>query len=184
MNMRAFEFAINDWTEERIAILIRMRGEGAKRRAIADAINEQTGASFTKAAICGKIDRLFPVAKPVKTPEERAATLKARRERSILAKRAKRAADRMAAGQPYRPQQRPIKPTLVVVDAKPEGFPDARVTGIDALEPHHCRFICNDDVSEPVYCGLPIMANSRFSYCAGHHRICVAPPKVQGSAAA
>jgi hypothetical protein len=174
----------NDWTDERVSILVQMREQGVQRGAIADAINKQTGSNFTRSAICGKIDRLFPAAKPVKTPEERAETLKAQRERDAEKKRAKRAAEREAAGRASKPQQVPIQPVLVVVETKPEDFPGARVHGVDALERHHCRFICNDDMSEPVYCGMPIMANSRFSYCAGHHRVCVAPPKMAGSIAA
>lgn len=171
----------NDWTDERVAILVRMREEGVKRGAIADAINKETGSRFTRSAICGKIDRLFPAAKPVKTPEERAATLKERRERGAAKKRAKRAAEREAAGRAPKPQQTRIQPALVVVEPRPEDFPEARVHGIDALESHHCRFECSGDdfnPAEPVFCGLPILAQSKFSYCAGHHRLCVAPPKV------
>lgn len=174
----------NDWTDERVTILVRMREEGVKRGAIADAINKETGSKFTRSAICGKIDRLFPAAKPIKTPEERAATLKARREREAAKKRARRAEAREAAGMAPKPQQTPVQPQLVLVENKPEEFPEARVHGIDALERHHCRFICNDDMSAPVYYGLPILANSRLSYCAGHHQICVAPPKAQGGIAA
>lgn len=172
---------VSDWTEDRIAILVRMREDGVKRGAIADAINKQTGSKFTRSAICGKIDRLFPAAKPVKTPEERAATLKARRERNAAYKRARRAAAREAAGLAPKPQPAPIQPALVVVETRPEDFPEARVHGIDALEPNSCRFECSGDdfnPAEPVFCGLPILANSKFSYCAGHHRLCVAPPKV------
>lgn len=178
----------NDWTEERIAILVRMREEGVRRGAIADAINKHTGSNFTRSAICGKIDRLFPAAKPIKTPEERAETLKAQRERDAEKKRAKRAAEREAAGRPSKPQQEPIQPELVVVETRPDDFPEARIVGIDALEPHHCRFECSGDdfdPAAPVFCGLPILANSKFSYCAGHHRICaISPLKTWGGKAA
>lgn len=177
----------NDWTEERIAILVQLREEGMKRGAIADAINKQTGSDFTRSAICGKIDRLFPAAKPIKTPEERAETLKAQRERDAEKKRAKRAAEREAVGRAPKPHQAPIQPALVVIETRPDDFPEARIRGIDALEANNCRFECSGDdfnPAEPVFCGLPIMAGSRFSYCACHHQLCVAPPKVTGSAAA
>lgn len=177
----------NDWTEERVTLLVQMREQGVQRGAIADAINKQTGSSFTRSAICGKIDRIFPAAKPVKTPEERAATRKAQRERDRLKKRAKRATERKAAGLAPKSQQRAIQPVLVVVEARPDDFPEARIHGIDALEPNSCRFECSGDdfnPAAPVFCGLPILANSKLSYCAGHHRICVAPPKVFGGVAA
>lgn len=177
--------ADNYWTEERITILVQMREQGVQRGAIADAINKQTGSMFTRSAICGKIDRLFPAAKPVKTPEERAATRKAQRLRDAEKKRARREAEKKAAGQAYKPRQTVIQPELVVVETKPEDFPEARIHGINALEPHRCRFECSGDdfnPAAPVFCGLPTFGKS--SYCASHHRICVAPPKVFGSAAA
>lgn len=170
---------VETWTEEQVSLLRLFHSQGMHRGAMADEINRRTGSKFTRSAVCGKIDRLYPAAKPIKTEEEKAATKAAREARYNEARRERRAQQRAT----FRPRPGPA-PILTVVQTNPDDHPEARVYGIDALERHHCRFICNDDVSEPVYCGLPIMANSRFSYCAGHHRICVAPPKVQGSAAA
>jgi hypothetical protein len=170
----------SDWTQERTAMLVQFRSEGMKRGAIADEINKRTGSKFTRAAICGKIDRMYPVAKPIKSEEAKAETKRLRLERNARTKREKRAAERAARGEtPKTRQQRraPAAPILAIVEVRPEDFPEARVVGIDALQPHHCRFICNDDMATPVYCGLPILSNSsRFSFCAGHHARCTEKP--------
>jgi hypothetical protein len=53
----------------------------------------------------------------------------------------------------------------------PEGKP-RRLT-IDALEPHHCRYITRTaDATRPAYyCGAP-KQTPRSSYCAAHHAVC------------
>lgn len=82
---------IDTWTDDRIAILVAEHGKGTRRVAIAHILNESTGSTFTKSAVCGKIDRLFPAAKPVKTEEEKAATKARQRERDRLKKQKRRA---------------------------------------------------------------------------------------------
>lgn len=179
-----------DWTEDRISILVQLRNEEWKRGAIADEINRRTGAAFTRSAVCGKLDRIFPAAKPIKTAEERAETIRARNERSMLKKREARAAERAARGDVPKPARervaRPtLAPALAVVAINPDDFKDARVHGMEALEPHHCRFICNDDLREPIYCGLPILARSKFSWCSHHHAVLTQQPlKTWGARAA
>jgi hypothetical protein len=81
---------------------------------------------------------------------------------------------------PDRPlnQPRKVQPFSVVA-FRPEEFADANVHGVANLEEHHCRFICNESISEPVYCGLPMLADSSFSFCAGHHEICSLPERVR-----
>jgi hypothetical protein len=170
---------INDreWTEERVAVLIELRARGLSRRVITDTINAQTGSTFTKNAIFGKIDRLFTAARPLKTEEEKAALLLARRERDKLKKREARLKVKAPADMNRRRAAiGRVDPGLAVVAFRPEDFTDANVHGLENLEPHHCRFICNDDMSAPVYCGLPMLANSTFSFCAGHHAICCTKP--------
>jgi hypothetical protein len=64
-----------------------------------------------------------------------------------------------------------------VVNHDPIEFPEARVFGLENLQKGQCRYICNDDMRAPVYCGLPILATSRFSFCSAHNRICCEPPR-------
>lgn len=189
MNANAFN---TDWTPERIDILVQLRNDKWKRGAIADEINRRTGASFTRSAVCGKLDRIFPAAKPIKTAEERAETIRARNERSKLKKRAERAAERAAQGsapKPNRVKTVSAPPPLAIVEVNPSDFPDARVHGVGKLEPHHCRFECTPDAeydpAHPVFCGLPILANSKFSWCSGHHATLTQKPlKTWGAKAA
>lgn len=54
-----------------------------------------------------------------------------------------------------------------------ENFQIIGVIGLDALESRHCRFIANDDMAEPLYCGHTV---ERGSYC-NHHRGIVYQPQ-------
>lgn len=67
-------------------------------------------------------------------------------------------ANKARAGKPI---NRPAPP----VDAN---FQIIGIAGLDALEPYHCRFIANDDMSEPLYCGHSV---EKGSYCAHHRRV-------------
>lgn len=154
------------WTEERIALLVKLREENVGRRKIAELINEQTGSSFTKASICGKIDRLFTAAKPTKTPEERAATLLAQRERDREKKRRARQAS-AAKLRPRRPN------TFKVVEFRPEDFTEHNVSEVRNLEAHHCRWPVNDDMAAPIFCGLHVIKDT--SWCSGHAGIVYRP---------
>lgn len=174
---------VETWTEEQVALLRLFHSQGWRRGAMADEINRRTGSKFTRSAVCGKIDRLYPAAKPIKTEEEKATTKAAREARYNEARRERRAQQRAT----FKPRLAPAPVVLTVVQPDPNDHPEARVHGIDALERSHCRFECSGDdfnPATPVFCGLPILASSKFSYCAGHHRLCVTPLKVAGSAAA
>lgn len=61
---------------------------------------------------------------------------------------------------------KPLSRAATPVD---ENFQVLGIVGVSALESHHCRFIANDDVSEPLYCGHTVQ---RGSYC-NHHRAIV-----------
>lgn len=82
-----------------------------------------------------------------------------------------------------------VAPALTVA-YRAEDFTDANVHGIANLEDHHCRFICNDDFSSPVYCGRhhsvwSVNGRERASsYCEFHHRICHRPETQSAKAAA
>src|SRR5581483_91682 len=81
-----------EWTEDRVNLLIQLRGEGVRRHLIAQKINEATGSTFTKSSVCGKIFRLFPPVKPRKTEEEKLAIKLAARKRDAENKRKRRQA--------------------------------------------------------------------------------------------
>jgi hypothetical protein len=170
---------VDAWTPERIAILIELREAKMDRRGIAAVLNEKTGSNFTKPAVCGKIDRLFPAAKPRKTPEEKAAAIRAQRDRDNAKKREQTRQRQIELGVDA-PRHRTFigrrDTGLHVVEFRPEDFPGARVHGIPNLEDHHCRFICNEDMAAPVFCGLPRLEHSKFSFCSGHHAICCMQP--------
>jgi hypothetical protein len=154
---------VHAWTQERIDLLIQLRSDKLSRAAIADEINLRTGSIFTRSAVSGKIDRIFPAAKPKKTPEELAETRRQQRLREAEKKRQRRLTEKVPAGF----ASPAPAPKLEVVIPRPEEFPDARIHGLAALETYHCRFICNDDMSAPVYCGLPVI--DKTSWCSGHH---------------
>lgn len=65
---------------------------------------------------------------------------------------------------------KPLKRPAAPQDAS---FQIVGIVGIDALESHHCRFIANDDMSEPLYCGHTV---ENGSYCS-HHRAIVFLPR-------
>jgi hypothetical protein len=169
------------WTEERVALLIHLREEKLSRAEIAERINKETGSAFSKSAICGKIDRIFLAARPIKTEEEKAATRQKQLDRDRLKKREAR-----LKANPHIDMNRRraaigrVDPGLAVVAFKPEDFTDANVHGLENLEPHHCRWIIGDDTRNPTFCGLHILDGS--SYCSGHHRIVWVPPQKRRAA--
>lgn len=177
----------NSWTDERIALLTTLRSEGTmKRGEMADHINFQTGSEFTRSGVCGKIDRLFPIATPKRTLEERAAVKRARQDRRNDQRREEGRQRRLDAGLPANPDwkraaQRRRDPGLKVV-FRAEEVAAANVHGIVNLEDHHCRFMTNDDCANPVFCGGQVAAGKswRFNHCA----IVFAPPSERRRSAA
>lgn len=172
----------NTWTEERITLLIELRNTNMKRGRIALEINSRTGSNFTRAAVCGKIDRIFPAAKPRLTEEEKAASYRASMERWNAKRREAARQKRIALGlgpdSGFIPASM-VQPLAVVV-FRPEDFTDANVRGVANLEKHHCRWIFGDDMAEPVFCGLPQLEGR--SFCAGHSAIVYAPPQKRRTA--
>src|SRR5689334_22216204 len=75
------------WTKDRVELLIRFYGEEYTRSEIADEINKQTGSSFNRNSISGKIDRLSLTENPTKTAEEKAAAHARKLEREAERKR-------------------------------------------------------------------------------------------------
>jgi hypothetical protein len=190
------------WTEDRVAILVAEHGKGTRRLFIAHILNEKTGSAFTKSAVCGKIDRLFPAEKPIKTEEEKAATKARRRERD----RAKKQRERAESGVKPRAKRHAKHKYETVHIVRANGNSDSmkltrsiktdqfiprcveieprHLTLID-LEPNDCRYPYGYDTV--TFCGHPKQAGS--SYCVPHHHLCLEPVRVPirrfvGSAAA
>lgn len=164
------------WTADQIALLISLREQNVSRREIAARINYATGSNFTKSAVCGKIDRIFPVSKPIKTVEEKAATRQARRQRDILKKRLRRlkakrsrssaqcGTDRKAANGISR-GLRPIPFIVSACDVEP-----LNISLLD-LTPKQCRFPYGE--SAITFCGHQVIEG--HSWCSGHARIVYQP---------
>lgn len=52
-------------------------------------------------------------------------------------------------------------------------FGPTNIRGFDALEPHHCRYIVNDDVSDPLWCGSVTLLGK--SWCPTHAALVFRP---------
>jgi hypothetical protein len=71
-----------------------------------------------------------------------------------------------------RPKRALFKPkSFARLAAVEQPISASNVHGIDALKPHHCRFILNDAMRDPVYCGAHVSPHSR-SWCPHHHEAC------------
>jgi hypothetical protein len=129
------------WTDERVATLKRMREDGYTF----DVIAERLGC--TRNAISGKVDRLGLARPPRK---ERIAEADKRRERRARAK--------LVSVEPG--------PVVLPILSQPEPKQEASGTvSFAELREHHCRWILNDDMSNPVFCGEQ---KSGRSYCEAH----------------
>lgn len=173
------------WTQERIGLLLALREQKMGRADIAVTINNRTGSQFTKSAICGKIDRLFPhEIKHRLTAEQRAENEKRSREKDVARQRENRRRKRAELGLPedIRWCRQPVKvQPLAVVVFRPEDFTAHNVGSVADLESHHCRYpLHEDDPAAPVFCGLPKM--ERSSYCSRHHQIAWLPPQKRRAA--
>jgi GcrA cell cycle regulator len=147
-----------------------LRARGLSRRVITDTINAQTGSTFTKNAIFGKIDRLFTAARPVKTEEEKAALLLARRERDKLKKREAR----LKVKAPVDMNRR--RAAIGRIDPEPyvcQPAPDVTPLHIDmeGLGDSNCHWPYGDGPF--TFCGHQALA--KLPYCAKHCRIAYRP---------
>lgn len=163
------------WTEERVALFNEIHAQSP--RAIWLALNALPGRVVTKSAVMGRRDRLHGmVRRPKKSPEEKAASLRSRMDRTNEKKRVERAA--ATRSMPFR-----VKVWLEQPESadKPEVFTGPHnVHGVAALESNHCRFPLNDDMANPVFCGSQIVHGS---YCSSHCRIAFRPAEQRRLAA-
>ena len=157
----------NEWNDERVNLLAQMRSDGISRRDIVGRLNDLTGSKFTLGAVVGKIDRLFPAAKPRLTPEQKVANRKKWRARDAARKRARRARGK---GMHSEPPPRKPKPAFECreIEASP-----LHVSFSD-LETGMCRYPYGDDARTMTFCGSKIVER-RFWYCAVHMMLCTRP---------
>lgn len=178
-----------DWTDARIAILVDEHAKGTRRRYIAQIINSQTGSAFSKSAVCGKIDRLFPAARPVKTEAEKAATKARQRERDRLKKQRKRSCAEFSTERKIKRKYESIR--IVAANGNSKAMRVIRTVTTDQatlrcveVDPRHlsfaelgpkdCRYPYGDGPF--TFCGRPQLDG--YSYCEGHKFLCWVPPRV------
>jgi hypothetical protein len=189
------EAGFGSWTDARIALLTQLREEGKlSRPKIAAFINAQTGSNFTKGAISGKIDRIFPVEKPRLTPEQRAFNKAECKRVYNQRKRDETRAKRVAAGLPL--DMPHGQPRIRIVRASGNSANQRIVVTPDIAQPKlrcvevvplnltlaqldqetQCHYIPGDDL---LYCGHPRFTYLRggkeikSAYCAPHYGVTV-----------
>ncbi len=173
------------WTEEQISILVEEHGIGTRRRYIAQIINTRTGSSFTKSAICGKIDRMFPAAKPVKTEEEKAATKARQRERDRLKKQRKRGTpDQFGIMRRIKNKYESIR--IVSANGNSNAMRVIKTITTDQSSLRCVEIKCTTSLADVTGCRYP-EGNGPFlfcngpqrqgsSYCEPHFSLCLRPP--------
>jgi hypothetical protein len=150
---------LDHWTEKRVELLrsISLLGSCADTARV---INEQTGSSFSRNSIIGKLTRLGLPAQPRNNGGRKAGVPQAPRKRGHGGGSGKRAANIK--------RDRSQDPELV------EELPPADFLGLtfDDLQPGQCHFPRGDGPF--LFCGQPIKEGS--SYCpACHQRVYVKP---------
>jgi hypothetical protein len=102
-------------------------------------------------------------------------------------------ANKAGGGRPRkpRPPRVPRPPKLKVYIGGYDLFSKARIDesflgsvnvhGFDDLEPHHCRYIVNDDTSDPLWCGRVSLSGK--SWCASHAALVFLPREQRRAAA-
>ncbi len=136
----------DQWTPERVAILLRLDGENQLSRAgIARELHTLTGSKFSRNAIIGKLGRLGtpPKCRPQKAPKTyRMTTFRVRGPSTS-------------------------KP---IIKPKPIAQESFSLSMMD-LTPTSCRYPTTD--SPIAFCGHPIF---RRSYCEAHFELCYTYP--------
>lgn len=133
------------WTTDRDKILSHMWGEGASASEIAAAMG-----GVSRSAVCGRAWRLgLPPKKTVTVGQKNSDRQEQRRA-------SERKRIRISRGLP----DIPLPP------AKPDPVEHLNLTFAE-IGPFHCRWITNDDMAAPLYCGHQVKAGT--SWCPYHH---------------
>lgn len=138
------------WTADRLALLKSLCEFPCSASWLADKINQETGSTFTRNAIIGKIGR-SGIVKLDANPEDPNRPKKTRKPRNR------------------------IRPERNVVDLFEEMLPPPDFLGITFSETTNktCMYP-EGQGSEMLFCGQPRKDES--SYCPGHHAICWTKP--------
>jgi hypothetical protein len=168
------------WTAERIALFETIHEQMPK--AIWEAVNALPGPQLTKSAVIGRRDRRHGmVRRPPRTQEEIAASLLARREREILAQRARRAAN--GAKTNYNRREAAKEREAKGGDPGPYQCVEAQDIvplniGLMDLQEGDCRWPYAAELGAAishVFCGHQAITGR--PYCKGHAAIALKQPK-------
>ncbi len=169
------------WTDERIALFETMHEQMPKT--IWEAVNALPGPQLTKSAVIGRRDRRHgQVRRPIRTQEEITAALLARREREIIAQRAKRAA---RGAKPNFNRREAAKERVAKFGGDPGPYvcteaQDVAPLNINLLDLQEgdCRWPYDAPAGSSishVFCGHPAITDK--PYCKAHCVIAYPPPK-------
>ncbi len=137
------------WTVEREELLKTLLEAKRSCNWLAREINRQSGSSFTRNAIIGKLHRMG-ISKPQPDKQEKRTRSK-------------------------KPREPRFRPERKVIDLFADLLPPADFLGIQFVETNRSTCMYPEgDGSHMLFCGQPRRAES--SYCAAHHKICYWKP--------
>ena len=146
------------WSDDHVAELIRLAGEGVSYRGISKAINAKFGTNYTKSAVIGRASRMrLTKAAASSAPLTPRPRKEQRRVITFGNAKATRVYSSVQTAQ-YK---------LRCVEIVPRNL------SLTELEPNDCRYPYGD--GPMLFCGHPKMAGS--SYCTSHHFLCWEPPR-------
>jgi hypothetical protein len=151
---------VSVWTDARVERLRQLHADGFSMSQIAALLNRETQSSITRNAVVGKGHRLGLY-------------------RLVLAKKSedvRRKADDPCARTINAARRRAkVAPATIPKAEEPQLQPSIPepVHGVAALEPHHCRYPLNSEMTAPIFCGAHRLPDSSFWFCYEHHLLCV-----------
>ena len=162
MQTRAHSRFLTDWTNERLAMLRTLYGNGLSFSGIAKEINRETGGAVTRNACIGKVRRLnLPFRTRAFQPHDV--------DRAAIRRRTVRRMRGLVPGDGNR-----IEPTPIKEPPKPADFLSLTFDQLDNGF-KQCRYPAGGD-GEPVnFCGQPPQDGA--SYCQHHYRLCYTRPQ-------
>jgi hypothetical protein len=182
----------DSWSEDRLLLMKQMQGASRGPKAMWEALNKLPGPKLTKSAVIGMRARQYGVVSRRKSEEEKAATLKAGRERDAAKKREKRAADRTpgsvgseAYGIIHRIKAKTNGTRAPDAPFKPQSDPvdEPKHIGLLDLNTFTCHAVYGDGLSA-TYCGHMTTLcgpdkERQSPYCRAHHALYYKQPPVK-----
>jgi hypothetical protein len=178
----------HSWSEDRVLLMKQMQDAGRGPKVMWEALNKLSGPKLAKAAVIGMRARLYGVVSRLKSDEERAAAIKASRERDAAKKRERRAAARKpgsvgseASGVIHRIKAKTNGTRAPDALFNPQSDPVAEPNHIGLLDLNTltCHAVYGEGLSA-TYCGhmttLCGLERARQSpYCSAHHSLYYKP---------